>query len=128
MRKGLSMQSNVITVVLVFLCLLAGKLLSGPAPQDAQDPPPHFVLADPADVGLESKTLKIFTDKVQALVENGEAVGAIITLIKDRKIVLHEAFGWADKEFERPMRTDTICRMRSMTCLLYTSDAADDLA
>jgi len=115
MRKGLLMKHSMITAVLVFFCLLAGQLLSGPAPQGTQDPPHHFVMADPADVGIEAKTLKIFSEKVQALVDDGEAVGAIITIIKDRKIVLHEAHGWADKEFKRPMQTDTICRMRSMT-------------
>ena len=115
MRKGLLMKYYLFTAVLVLLCLLAGQLLSGPLQQDTQDPPPHFVLADPADAGLEPETLKIFSDKVQALVDDGEAVGAIITIIKDRKIVLHEAHGWADKEFKRSMQTDTICRLRSMT-------------
>lgn len=115
MRKCILKKYYVITAVLVFLSLLVGQLLSGLPVQDTPGSPPHFVTADPVDVGLESKTLKIFSDKVKTLVDDGQAVGAIITIIKDRKIVLHEAHGWADKEFKRPMQTDTICRMRSMT-------------
>ena len=74
MRKSHLMKNSMIMTVLVFLCLLAGPLLSLPASQDTQNPPLHFVMADPADVGLEPSTLKIFSDKVQAFVENGEAV------------------------------------------------------
>ena len=115
MRKALGMKNYLTVAVLVCLFLSAGQLLSGSVPQDSNDSHQHFVRAAPTDVGLEPGKLKIFSDKIQALVEDGEAVGAITTIIKGRKIVLHEAYGWADKEFKRPMQTDTICRMRSMT-------------
>ena len=115
MRKGLLLKHYIITTALVFQCLLVGPLLSEPVSQEKQNPPPHFVMADPADVGLEPETLKIFSEEVKALVADDLVVGAIITLIKDRKIILHEAHGWADRELKRPMKTDTVCRMRSMT-------------
>ena len=125
MRKGPLFKYYVIVAVLVLLCFLAGQLLSTTCILSntdtvshrgyPQDPPAHFSVANPESVGLEPKTLKIFSNRIQSLLDEGEVVGAVLTVIKDRKIVYHKAFGWADREFERPMKTDTICRMRSMT-------------
>lgn len=123
MRKGLLFRYYAIVAVLVLLCFLAGQLLSAPpypssitsTAEHTQASPAHFTVADPESIGLKPETLQVFSDKIQILLDDGEVVGAVLTIIKDRKIVLHKAFGWADKEFERPMETDTICRMRSMT-------------
>ena len=125
MRKGQLLKYYVIVAVLVLLCFLAGQLLGSPlypaaAAEDGggahlQEPPPHFAVADPGSVGLEPETLKLFSDSVRSLLDRGEVIGAVLTIIKDRKVVLHEAYGWADREFERPMKTGTIFRLRSMT-------------
>jgi CubicO group peptidase (beta-lactamase class C family) len=112
MKNGPLLKYFMITAVLILMCLLAGQLIGLPG---QTDPPAHFPLADPASVGIDPETLKVFSDRAQSLIEKGDVVGAVLTIIKDRKIVLHEAFGWADKELERPMKTDTICRLRSMT-------------
>jgi CubicO group peptidase (beta-lactamase class C family) len=112
MKRGPLLKYYVVTAVLILMCLLAGHLLGLPR---RTDPPAHFPCADPESVGVDPETLKVFSDRVQSLIDKGDAVGAILTIIKDRKVVLHEAFGWADKELERPMKTDTICRLRSMT-------------
>lgn len=131
MRKGLLLRYYAIVADLVLLCFLAGQLLSAPlypgsitrtartydtsAAEHPKEPAVQFPQVDPESVGLKPEILQVFSDKIQALLDEGEAVGAVLTIIKDRKIVLHKAFGWADRESERPMETDTICRMRSMT-------------
>ena len=59
--------------------------------------------------------LNSFTARVKEWFDNKDIVGAVLMVIKDRKPVLHRAIGWRDREREKPMESDTICRMRSMT-------------
>lgn len=48
-------------------------------------------------------------------VEDGEIVGAQLLVIENRNILIHESYGWMDKEMDIPMENDTIFRIRSMT-------------
>ncbi|UCG69671.1 MAG: beta-lactamase family protein [Thermoplasmata archaeon] len=64
---------------------------------------------------INSHRLKSLTDKVEEWFENKDIVGAVLMVIKDRKTILHQAIGWRDREREKLMELDTICRMRSMT-------------
>ncbi|MBV1756549.1 MAG: serine hydrolase [Dethiosulfatibacter sp.] len=48
-------------------------------------------------------------------VEDGEIVGAQLLVIENRNILIHESYGWMDKEMDIPMKYDTIFRIRSMT-------------
>jgi CubicO group peptidase (beta-lactamase class C family) len=48
-------------------------------------------------------------------VSGGDVVGAELLIVKDRKIVWHEAVGWKDREREIPYEPNTIARIRSMT-------------
>lgn len=64
---------------------------------------------------INSNDLQSLTDKVEGWFANKDIVGAVLMVIKDRKTVLHQAIGWRDREREKPMELDTICRMRSMT-------------
>jgi CubicO group peptidase (beta-lactamase class C family) len=66
-------------------------------------------------IPLNSDALTSLTEKVEEWYKNKEIVGAVLMVIKDRKTVLHQAIGWRDREREKPMELDTICRMRSMT-------------
>jgi CubicO group peptidase (beta-lactamase class C family) len=52
---------------------------------------------------------------VEAWVKDGQVVGAEILLVKDEKVVLHEAFGWSDQEDGIPLERNSIYRIRSMT-------------
>jgi len=42
-------------------------------------------------------------------------VGAEMVVIKNRRIVLHEAVGWKDRDDEIPMERNTLFNIRSMT-------------
>jgi len=47
--------------------------------------------------------------------KEGKMVGAEALIIKDRDILFHRAYGWADREDEIPMTRNTVFRIRSMT-------------
>jgi CubicO group peptidase (beta-lactamase class C family) len=74
-----------------------------------------FPRAEPEQVGIKAEVLKTLSDKLAGWQKDKAIVGAILMVIKDRKTVLHQAVGWKDREREKPMELDTICRMRSMT-------------
>jgi len=78
----------------------------------AADP---FPAADPAVVGLDPDVLDALVGIVRSYVETDEIVGAELLIIKDRRTVLHRAYGWRDREAESPMTVDTIFNIRSMT-------------
>ncbi|MEX1344800.1 MAG: serine hydrolase domain-containing protein [Candidatus Limnocylindrales bacterium] len=84
-------------------------------PAAAEGPQEPFPSAVPESVGLSSVALEQLADEVAAYVEREMVVGAELLVIKDRQTVLHEAFGWRDRETEAPMEPDTLFNIRSMT-------------
>jgi CubicO group peptidase (beta-lactamase class C family) len=69
----------------------------------------------PAEVGLSAERLDRLSDRVAGWVRDSLIVGAEILIVKDRRIALHEAVGWSDRDAGEPMRRNTIFRLRSMT-------------
>ncbi len=79
---------------------------------DSVNPFPSII---PERVGIKSDKLARFTDQIQKWLDEDEIVGAVVMVIKSRQTILHEAFGWKDRQRKIPMAKHTICRMRSMT-------------
>ena len=75
----------------------------------------YFEYAKPEDVGVDSTSLNKITQEIKKWVENGDPVGAEFLVIKNRKIIKHETFGWMNREKKIPVKRNTICRVRSMT-------------
>jgi len=71
--------------------------------------------ASPADAGVIADRLGRIDTAVEAAVAAGEIPGAVALIARDGKIVYHEAFGYADIASKRPMETDAIFRIASMT-------------
>ena len=71
--------------------------------------------AKPADAGVVEQRLERIDTAINAAVTAGEIPGAVALIARDGKIVYHEAFGYADIESKRPMKTDDIFRIASMT-------------
>jgi len=69
----------------------------------------------PADAGIIPQRLARIDTAVNAAVAAGEIPGAVALIMRDGKIVYHEAFGYADIASKRPMATDAIFRIASMT-------------
>ena len=74
-----------------------------------------FPEAAPESVGIPARALELLAGRLQALVDDGEIVGGELLVIKNRKSVLREAFGWKDRDDEEPLEVDSIYCVRSMT-------------
>jgi CubicO group peptidase (beta-lactamase class C family) len=70
---------------------------------------------NPAHVGVIPQRLERIDAAINAAVTAGEIPGAVALVIRDGKIVYHEAFGYADIKSKRSMKTDAIFRIASMT-------------
>jgi len=69
----------------------------------------------PEEVGLSSERLKRIHDVIQAHIDNKDFAGAVTLVMRKGKVVHFEAHGLMDLESSKPMRTDTLFRMASMT-------------
>jgi CubicO group peptidase (beta-lactamase class C family) len=76
---------------------------------------PMFSYASPESQGISNETVTELVDIVQSYFDEELIVGAELVVIKNRKIVLHEVFGWNDRENEIPMEKNTLFNIRSMT-------------
>ena len=98
-------------LLLLAPCLVA---ISGFAAPTAGDEDP-FPVATPESQGLSAAALERLKSSVQGFVDRGEIVGAELLLIQNDHTVLHEAFGWKDRDDKVAMPLDTIFCVRSMT-------------
>ncbi len=85
------------------------------AAQEAAAPPMAFAPATPESQGLSSAELKELAGVVAGFVKEEKILGAELLVIKNRRAVLHETFGFRDVEQKLPFQRDTICCVRSMT-------------
>jgi CubicO group peptidase (beta-lactamase class C family) len=87
----------------LFLCLFAGALIAAP-------PAP-----DPAAAGMDASELAKIPPRMKAFVDS-EAIAGVVTLVMRHGAVAQVgAEGWQDLEARKPMRTDTIFQIMSMT-------------
>jgi CubicO group peptidase (beta-lactamase class C family) len=96
------------------LASLGGVSLAGPP----VEMPEAFTYATPESQGISSEALDELTGIVDGYVEQDTIVGAELVIIKNRNVILHEIFGYRDREEEIPWAKNTICNVRSMSkCL-----------
>jgi len=69
----------------------------------------------PEDVGFSSERLKRVTDAFQSEVDKGAIPGAVVLIARNRKIAYLEVFGFQNRENKKPMKTDAIFRIASMS-------------
>jgi len=104
----MTLRSSGLGKALVIALLMLG---ANPAHAAAES----FPTASPESQGLSSQSLGKLLDVVRGFSAKGEIVGGELLVIKNRKTVLHEAVGLADRETKKPLETDTIYCIRSMT-------------
>ena len=97
------------TITSIVLSAVMAATASAAAASEAFPP------AEPKDVGLSATALAQLAAEVERYIDRDMAVGAELLVIQDRQTVLHEAFGWRDREAESPMERDTLFNIRSMT-------------
>jgi CubicO group peptidase (beta-lactamase class C family) len=73
-----------------------------------------------AESGFDAAKLAAVTDWLKADVEKGRVAGAVVLVMRDGQVVLHEAVGWADKDKKVAMRLDAIHPIASSTKLITT--------
>ncbi len=89
---------------------LAALLLVAPALR-AEAPP----ATAPESVGLSSERLQRLRGAMQQYVDQGRIAGVVTYVARNGRVAHLEAFGKADVEAGRPMKTDTIFRVASQT-------------
>jgi CubicO group peptidase (beta-lactamase class C family) len=71
--------------------------------------------AQPEEVGLSSERLERLASTVQKSIDNNRIAGAVTLVARHGKIAYLKAFGMADRDAKKTMRTDSIFRICSMT-------------
>lgn len=74
-----------------------------------------FPVATPESQGISTAAVRRLADEVAEYVKNGTIVGGELLIIKNRKTILHEAYGDRDREDKKAMERGTIFNIRSMT-------------
>src|SRR5690554_4902742 len=74
-----------------------------------------FEVADPATTGLSEAGLARVTEGLQEHIDAGDIAGVVAAVVKDGKLVYHEALGMRDLELADAMPPDALFRVYSMT-------------
>ena len=90
------------------LCLL---VLIWTGPSLGQD----VLAASPEDAGVSPKEVGKLSIFMQSLVDNGEIAGGVTMMARHGRVIHLKAVGMADREAKKPMHTDAIFRIASMT-------------
>lgn len=72
-------------------------------------------VASPAAVGLSPVRAEQFRTELQRRVDKGELPGAVLMVVRNGKVAIHQAVGFQDKQANKPMAIDSIFRIASMT-------------
>ena len=100
------------SAALAVLSLLCTPALTQEVPADPGVPfPPDEAIAHEVD----PQKLAELGEYVEELCETEEVVGGELLVIKNGRTILYEAYGWRDRDEERPMVEDTVFCVRSMT-------------
>jgi len=111
-------------VVLTLLLASCGQPAASPAATPTLAAAPQepvateaaeFTHAAPESQEISPEALQELPDIVNGYVQNDKVVGAELVVLKNRRIVLQEAFGWKDRREELPMPINTLFNIRSMT-------------
>ncbi|WP_086476721.1 MULTISPECIES: serine hydrolase domain-containing protein [Arenibacter] len=69
----------------------------------------------PEEVGMSTQRLNLLSTVMEQYVKDGKMAGNVTLVARKGKIVYHKAFGHADIEADREMKTDAIFRIASQT-------------
>jgi CubicO group peptidase (beta-lactamase class C family) len=113
------MQLTIPLRLVLPLLLLLPLLIDGDVDGDTDGDPPPPEISLPAtasrDHGIAPEAIESLVDRIQTWVAQERIIGGELLMIKDRRTLLHRAFGWNDREEEREMQPHTLFNIRSMT-------------
>ena len=92
-------------VVAILLCGLLGLHAAAAS----------VTISKPEDAGFSSERLRIIEPLIKSHIASRDLSGAVTLVARRGRVVQFEAFGSTDFDAHRPMRTDTLFRLASMT-------------
>lgn len=112
--KSMSGKNVGLFIMTMFICLILGACsnLSNTEDLSSDD---FFTIGEADDQTGNTEKFDNILQLIHDWVEDGEIVGAQLLVIENRNILIHESYGWMDREMDMPMENDTIFRIRSMT-------------
>lgn len=84
-------------------------------PEQAVSEAAAFTYALPESQGVSPAAMEDLVEIVSGYVQDEKVVGSELLVLKNRRIVLHEAFGWQDRDQQLAMSVNSIFNIRSMT-------------
>lgn len=91
-------------------------LLAALAPaQEAPAPEPAFPPSTALEQGVSPDALAALDEEIRSFVETDEVIGAELMVIVRGHTILHEGYGWRDREAQVPMQPGGVFCVRSMT-------------
>jgi CubicO group peptidase (beta-lactamase class C family) len=72
-------------------------------------------IVEPESVGLSSARLERLNKVMQQYVDRGSFAGIVTLIARQGQVAYLQTFGWQDLETKRPMSTETIFRIYSMS-------------
>ena len=110
------------SVVIVWLLFLVGFVQSQTLTHTKSNPPggaravaAASSTAAPEEVGLSSERLARISSAIQKSIDDGRIAGGVSLVARHGKIAYFQAVGMADRDAHKPMRTDSIFRICSMS-------------
>ena len=98
------------------LLIVAGLAFAPALPSLARDQ----AQVSAARSGFDPAKLAAIVDWLKADVDKGRIPGAVVLVVRDGKVLLHEAVGWADKDKKIAMQRNSIHPIASSTKLITT--------
>lgn len=105
-----------VAIVSAILTLASGWVTQAEEMQSATTP----------QLTLNERGLQMLSSEVARYVDQDLTVGAELLVIQADKVLLHESFGYSDRDSEKTWKNNTVCNIRSMT-KTFTSAAAQIL-
>ena len=113
--RGLWVFVALVGLALSGLVVVPSRAPSNPAAVTANAVQQSGGVATPERVGLSSERLRRIGSAIEQSVSEGRIAGAVALVARHGQIVYFKAFGMADREAQKPMRTDNIFRICSMS-------------
>lgn len=102
-----------VALVSALLTILSAWIAKAEAPQTPITQP----------ITISERSLQTLSAEVARYVQQDLTVGAELLVMQANKVLLHESFGYSNRDSEEAWRNDTVCNIRSMT-KTFTSAAA----
>jgi CubicO group peptidase (beta-lactamase class C family) len=102
---------NQLRFLVALLCLLSGVLIFYSLKKSTHSIP----TANPIEAGFSKLRLEQLDQAIQSYIDKKEIAGAVTLIARKGKLAQIQAYGMADIEAGKPMQSDTIFRIASMT-------------